>query len=171
MNVPDKDWSNNTVKDDPQYGVLVNQKFLNIVDDHGHTQLVSLSTRQASVLDLVIASHPDLVGNLTSSDGISGINDHSAVSFELNLTVKVSKKKLRTVYKFTKANLEDIHHDSEILSMNFSKIEEAQRISASRITGSLSSQDCCEFSIVESQGKRSAHGMISHGLLGISRNY
>lgn len=41
MNIPDIDWTNNTVKDDPQYGVLVNQKFLNIVDDHGHTQLVS----------------------------------------------------------------------------------------------------------------------------------
>ena len=104
MNVPDKNWSNNTVKEDPQYGVLVNQKFLNIVDDHGLTQLVSFSTRQASVLDLVIASHPDLVSNLTSSDGISGINDHSAVSFE-----------------FSKANLEDIHHDVEILSMNFFK--------------------------------------------------
>ena len=121
MNVPDKNWSNNTVKEDPQYGVLVNQKFLNIVDDHGLTQLVSFSTRQASVLDLVIATHPDLVSNLTSSDGISGINDHSAVSFELHLTVKVSKKKPRTVYKFSKANLEDIHHDAEILSMNFFK--------------------------------------------------
>lgn len=99
MNVPDIDWSNNTVKDDPQYGVLVNQKFLNIVDDHGLTQLVSFPTRQESVFDLVVASHLDLVSNLTSSDGISGINDHSTVSFELNLTVKVSKKKPRTVYK------------------------------------------------------------------------
>ena len=121
MNVPDKDWSNNTVKDDPQYGVLVNQKFLNIVDDHGLTQLVSFSTRQASMLDLVIASHPDLVSNLTISDCISGSNDHSAVFFELHLTVKVSTKKPRTVYKFSKANLEDIHHDAEIVSMNFFK--------------------------------------------------
>jgi len=99
----------------------VNPKFLNIVDDHGLTQLVSFPTRQASVLDLVVASHPDLLSNLTSSDGISGINDHSAVSFELNLTVKISKKKPRTVYKFAKANLEDIHSDTEILRMNFIK--------------------------------------------------
>ena len=62
------------------------------VDDHGLTQLVSFPTRQASVLDLVVASHPDLVSNLTCSDGISGTNDHSAVSFEVNLTVKISKK-------------------------------------------------------------------------------
>ena len=121
MNVPDINWSNNTVKDDPQYGVLVNQKFLNIVDDHGLTQPVSFPTRQASVLDLVVVKPPDLVSNLTSSDGISGINDHSAVSFELNLTVKVSKKKPRSVYKFAKANLEDIHHDAEILNKNFFK--------------------------------------------------
>ena len=73
------------------------------------------------MLDLVIASHPDLVSNLTSSNGISGIDDHSAVSFQLNLTVKVSKNKPRTVYKFAKANLEDIHHDAEILSKNFFK--------------------------------------------------
>ena len=34
MNVRDIDWNNNTVKEDPQYGVSVNQKFFNIVDDH-----------------------------------------------------------------------------------------------------------------------------------------
>ena len=54
MNFPDIDWSNNTVKDDPQYGVLVNQKFLNIVDDRSLTQLVSFPTRQASVFDLIV---------------------------------------------------------------------------------------------------------------------
>ncbi|PFX15492.1 putative RNA-directed DNA polymerase from transposon BS [Stylophora pistillata] len=72
---------------------------------------------QASVLDLVVASHPDLVNNLMSSDGISAINDHVAMTFELNLTVKISKKKPRTVYKFAKANLEDIHHDAETLNL------------------------------------------------------
>lgn len=61
------------------------------------------------------------MSKLTSSDGISGNYDHSAVSFELNLIVKVSKKKPRSVYKFAKANLEDIHHDAEILSWNFFK--------------------------------------------------
>lgn len=103
----------------------MNQKFLNREDDHGFTHLVSFPTRQASVLDLVVARHPDVVRNSTSSDGISGFNDHSAVSFELNLTVKVSKKKPRTVYKFAKANLEDIHHDAEILSKNFFKRNQA----------------------------------------------
>ena len=109
MNVPDIDWKMSSVKDNPQYGVTVNQKFLDLDDDHGLSQLVTFPTRQESVLDLVLTSHPDLVNNLNTTEGISGISEHSAVSFELNLTVKVNKKKPRTVYKFAKANYDDIH--------------------------------------------------------------
>lgn len=41
------------------------------------------------------------------------------MSFESNLAVKVNKKKPRTVYKFTKANHDDIHQDAENLSKEF----------------------------------------------------
>ena len=74
MNVPDIDWKMSSVKDNPQYGVTVNQKFFDLVDDHGLTQLVTFPTRQESVLDLVLTSHPDLVNNLNTTEGISGIN-------------------------------------------------------------------------------------------------
>ena len=117
--MPDIDWKMSSVKDNPQYGVTVNQKFLDLVDDHGLTQLVTFPTRQESVLDLVLTSHPVLVNNLNTTEGISGINEHSAVSFELNLAVKVNKKKPRTVYKFAKANYDDIHQDAKNLSKEF----------------------------------------------------
>ena len=39
--------------------------------------------------------------------------------FELNLTVKVNKKKPRTVYKFAKANYDNIYQDAENLSKEF----------------------------------------------------
>ena len=101
MNVPNIDWDTSSVNDNPQCGVTVNQKFFYLVDDHGLSQLVTFPTRQESVLDLVITSHPDLVNNLNTTEGICGINEHSSVSSELNLAVKVKKKKPRTVYKFT----------------------------------------------------------------------
>ena len=78
MNVPDIDWNTSSVNDNPQYGVIVNQKFLDLVDDHGLSHLVSFPTRQESVLDLVLTSHPDLVNNLDTTKGISGVNEHSA---------------------------------------------------------------------------------------------
>ena len=60
MNVPDIDWDTSSVNDNPQYVATVNQKFLHLLDDHGLSQFVTFSTRQESVLDLVITSHPDL---------------------------------------------------------------------------------------------------------------
>ena len=72
--MPDIDWKMSSVKDNPQYGVTVNQKFFDLVDDHGLTQLVTFPTRQESVLDLVLTNHPDLVNNLNTTEGISGIN-------------------------------------------------------------------------------------------------
>ena len=41
------------------------------------------------------------------------------MSFELNLAIKVNKKKPRTVYKFTRANHDDIHQNAESLSKEF----------------------------------------------------
>ncbi|EDO31726.1 predicted protein [Nematostella vectensis] len=116
MNVPDIEWSNASVKDNPQYGVAVNKTMIDLVDDHSLSQLVTFPTRQESVLDLVLTSHPDLVHSLSS---VQGISDHSAVSFDLNLSVKVNKKKPRIVYKFAKANFTDIRKDATILSNDF----------------------------------------------------
>lgn len=91
------------------------------------------------------------------------------VTFELNLTVKISKKKPRTVYKFAKADLEDIHHDAETLSKNFFK-RNPENIS---IEGNWQFFKSGLLSILDSRvpKKRSDHGMIPLGLLGISRNY
>ncbi|XP_028403960.1 uncharacterized protein LOC114526557 [Dendronephthya gigantea] len=116
MNVPDIDWSYTSVKTNPQYSATVNQTMIDLIDDHGLTQLVTFPTRQESVLDLVLTTHPDLVQNLAS---VQGISDHSAVSFDLNLSVKLNKKKPRTVYKFAKANLTDIRREATTLSEDF----------------------------------------------------
>ena len=45
MKVPHIDWKMSSVKDKPQYGVTVNQTCLDLVDDHGLTQLVTFPTR------------------------------------------------------------------------------------------------------------------------------
>ncbi|KAG1684579.1 hypothetical protein GQR58_009384 [Nymphon striatum] len=116
LNLPDINWTNATVTGNPQYGTALNKRFLGIVEDHALSQHVTFPTRQESILDLVITSHPDLVDNITSTEGIS---DHLAITFNLNLAIKSNKKKPRMVYRFSKANFDDIKMDAETLSNKF----------------------------------------------------
>ena len=45
-----------------------------------------------------------------------GISDHLALSFDLNLSVKVNKKKPRSVYKFTKTDSNKVRMDATELT-------------------------------------------------------
>ena len=94
----------------------MNQKMLSIVENSGLTQLVTFPTRGESILDLVLSSHSDLVSNVHSSEGIS---DHSAVSFDLNLTIKLNKKKPRSVFKFSNTDFNEVRMDATELSKTF----------------------------------------------------
>lgn len=67
-------------------------------------------------LDLVLSSHSDLVSNIHSTEGVS---DLSAVSFDLNLTIKMNKKKPRSVYKFNNTDFNEVRMDATKLSKAF----------------------------------------------------
>ena len=89
---------------------------LSIVDDSAMSQLLTFPTRAQSIVDLLLTSHPDLVTNIRSTEGIS---DRSAVSFDLNMTVKINKKRPRSVYKFNKNNFNEVRMDASELSKTF----------------------------------------------------
>ena len=106
-------WEQLSVSSNPHYGLSLNQKMLSVVDNCGLTQLVTFPTRGESILDLVLCSHSDLVSNIHSTEGTS---DHSAVSFDLNLTIKLNKKKPRSVYKLNNADFNEVRMDATKLS-------------------------------------------------------
>ena len=65
---------------------------------------------------MVLSSHSDLVSNIHRTQGIS---DHSAVSFDLNLSIKLNKKTPRSVYKFNNADFNEVRMDATKLSKAF----------------------------------------------------
>ena len=89
---------------------------LSVVENSDLTQLVTFPTRGGSILDLVLSSHSDLVSNIHSSEGIS---DHSTVSFDVNLAIKLNKKKPRSVYKFSNTDFNEVRMDATELSKAF----------------------------------------------------
>ena len=60
------------------------EAFLDIVQDNFLCPHVTLATREANILDLVISSEEKLVSNLMIGPSIGGV-DHSSIDFILNL--------------------------------------------------------------------------------------
>ena len=105
---------------------------LSVVENAGLTQLVTFPTRGKSMLDLVLSSHSDLVSNI---HGMEGISDHSAVSFDLNLSIKTNKKKPRSVYNFNKTDFNEVRIEAQGLAKP--SLLEILWIILLRITGSF----------------------------------
>ncbi|EDO30778.1 predicted protein [Nematostella vectensis] len=96
---------------------------LDIADNCGLSRLVTFPTREESRLDLVLTSHSDLISNL---HGLDGIGDYSIVSFDLNVSIKVNKKKPRYVYKLRLTDFDAVRTDAEELGNNFFAREPSQ---------------------------------------------
>ena len=79
----------------------VYDKFLDILDDHGLTQMVSESTRQGNILDLFLTTNPTLADKV---EIIPGISDHDIVSTLISARPTFKKQKSRNCYLFRKAN-------------------------------------------------------------------
>ena len=76
-------------------------KFLGILDDHDMTQMVSESTRNDKVLDLLLISNPTLINKIQI---IPGISDHDIVSAIVNARPTILKQKPRKCTIYSKAN-------------------------------------------------------------------
>ena len=116
FNLPNILWKQSSITSNPQYRLSLNQNILNVVENdwsHGLSQLVTFPSRGKSILDLILTTHSGLISNLHS---VGGIRDHSAVTFDLNLSIKISKKKPRTVYKLNKTDFDAERMDATELS-------------------------------------------------------
>ena len=87
----------------PTYGSVLNNTFLNILDDFSLEQLVLSPTH--GNLDLILTSQPGLFTDVTI---VTGMSDHEAVTFQFNATVKRLTKVKCKILLFHKANLKEM---------------------------------------------------------------
>ena len=98
-------------------------KFMHILDDYSLSQHVKVPTRPASgkTLDLLLSTYPNSVSNVFTS---SGLSDHLAVIFEINLKPLRSTKPPHKAYIYKKANFDGLsdfilsHHQNVLLRIH-----------------------------------------------------
>ena len=79
----------------------VYDKFLEVLDDHSLTQMVSENTRNDNILDFFLISNHTLVKKV---EIIPGISDHDIISTIVNARPTILKQKPRTCHLYNKAN-------------------------------------------------------------------
>ena len=115
FNLPSISWSddNYTIQSTPAYGTEVNNKMLDIVNDHSLSQHVHEPTREDNTLDLVFTTKPDMITDVSVE---SGMSDHNLVVFDINLKPSFNKKPSRSVYMFKRGDMNAVRND---LKTNF----------------------------------------------------
>ena len=100
MNLPGIEWPSGCLKENcptPSQHI----QFLEILADHGLTQITDKPTREENVLDLIVVNNPTLVNRL---EVIPGISDHDAVFSELDISPKKFKQVKRKIPIYRKAD-------------------------------------------------------------------
>ncbi|XP_074616985.1 uncharacterized protein LOC141876332 isoform X2 [Acropora palmata] len=124
FNVPSVNWSSLTVSNPPQYGQSVNQEVLNLAVQNELYQIQHERTRMNNVLDLVFVTNMNLVNNIKVYPGMS---DHNCIIIDINLKVKHCRKPPRTVYRFSKRNMDAVMHDLETEFERFDRTDPSSR--------------------------------------------
>ena len=118
FNVPSVDWASLTVNNNPQYGHSVNQVVLDMAVQNGLSQIQNEPTRLNNTLDLVFITNMNMVNNVKVHPGMS---DHNCVITDINLKVKHCTKPPRTVYRFSKGDMDAVKRDLETEFERFTK--------------------------------------------------
>ena len=104
LNLPDINW-NNCAVEGTSYPVSLSNIFLDFISTYGMTQTVNFPTRINNILDIFCTNRPSL---LNQCYPIPGIGDHDAVMIESSTTVQNYPPSKRTIYLWTRADLDDI---------------------------------------------------------------
>ena len=149
FNAPGVDWNNFMVTSDcPRKGAC--QHLLDILNKHGLTQLQTESThRDGSILDLFTTNKPGLI---KSCKTIPGISDHHIVVIDSTARAHYTKKPPRKIYKWKKANWEDIKESARKFCEEYITTEGAHSV-ASNHTKILEFFKTCQSKIPSSMTK------------------
>ena len=102
FNLPDWDWEQNRLKPKAKEPTK-HTDFIDLLHDHGLTQLVQKPTRLDNTLDLMITNNPT---RIIRTEILPGISDHDAVLTELDISpTKVTQPK-RDIPLYKKADWE-----------------------------------------------------------------
>ena len=116
FNLPDTNWDSHSIAPAPQYGRVVNETGLKVMNSLFLTQMVNEPTRGRNTLDLLFSSAPDLIRNVSVRPGIS---DHCSVIAEISLTARTTKKPARKVFMYGRADQTLLREDLVGLERRF----------------------------------------------------
>jgi hypothetical protein len=104
FNLGDINWKSESPELSSEINSLHNKKLLQTLDELSLTQHVTLPTRPASnkTLDLLLSSFPNNVSNVSTT---SGMSDHLAVHFNIDVAATRSFKPPHKVFIYKKADL------------------------------------------------------------------
>lgn len=92
------------------------ERFLEIIDEHGLTQLVKEPTRENNIIDLVLTNNDNIINNVKV---VPGISDHGMVLFEVQLACRTKKPVKRKIYLRKKANTTRITNELQDFIKDF----------------------------------------------------
>ena len=92
------------------------EQLLEIIDEHGLTQLVKEPTRDDNILDLVLTNNVNIINNVRV---IPGISDHDMVLFEVNLACRKKKPVRRKIYMRKRADTTRIKKELQDFANDF----------------------------------------------------
>ena len=99
MNLPDINWSSNTITSN-QYRKEISVIFLALEEDLGLIQSVNFPTRGQNLLDVFFTNRPSLINRC---EAIPGISDHEIVFVDSNIAISRQKPAKRKIYMWKKA--------------------------------------------------------------------
>ena len=108
FNLPDINWKNLSTRPRPQYSNTINDKMIDIVSEHGLTQVVNENTRKNNTLDIILTTCPDFIDSVQITPGMS---DHDAVVCDIKQELRIQRKSTRTVWCYGKGNMNGIKDD------------------------------------------------------------
>ena len=112
FNLPSIEWGDEVkTRNPPSYGREINSRFIDVCDELGLTQVVREPTRENNIFDLMLVTSPDRCVDIQVNPGIS---DHDAVCLTYEGTVKINKKKTRTVFLFKRADMSSLKEDLKL---------------------------------------------------------
>ena len=108
FNLPDIDWLN--IQTTNAKTASKHNKLFEILNEFGLNNIVNDPTRIESqnVLDLILTSNPSIVSNTHIA---SGMSDHEAVVFNINIRPITHNKKPHKVYKYGSADWDNMKSD------------------------------------------------------------
>ena len=118
FNFPNFDWVN-------QVPLLFDQlhiKIFELLNDLFLTQMNQHATRNNSILDPVLTSTPDLVNDVSASEGFVD-TDHWSVTFTIHLNLNRVTPRPKFALDFKKANLRELKNTLQYIRWNFSVLD------------------------------------------------